>query len=468
MRRTKIIASLGPATDPPDVLAGAIEAGLDVARLNASHAEVDALGERLGALRAAAERAGRVVAAMLDLPGPKLRVGEIVPGTMLEQGHEFRIVAGECIGDADHACISYSGIVRDLHAGDRVLVDDGRIELLVEDVSSQDVCTSVVVGGELSSHKGVNVPGVTLGVESVTVRDTELVRWALESGIDIIAQSFVRGPEDIHRVRELMGDRRVPIVAKIEKHEAVARLGEIIDAADAIMVARGDLGVELAPERVPVIQRSVVKAARRRGRPVIIATQMLESMTMSPRPTRAEASDVANAIFEKVDAVMLSGESAVGYYPVQSVETMARIATTAEEMPPSLAERGRHHANHTPTDIQQAVSDAVVDLAQDLTLAAIVTPTQSGATALAVARHRPLVPIIAPTPSAEVARRLCIVWGVTPLVVELPEDTDVMLEAVCRAGIEAGLIERGSLIAITAGRATRIAGGTDFVHVREV
>ena len=463
MRRTKIVATLGPATDTPEVLDAMLAAGVDVVRLNAAHADTAALETRLRAVRWASAQAGRHVGVLVDLPGPKIRVGEVALGTVLVVGASFTITTDVCVGDAAHACVTYAGLASDLSPGDHVLLDDGRIELEVERIDGRAVLTRVVVGGPLLSHKGVNVPGVTLGVESITDVDRAAVAWACEVDVDFLGQSFVRGAADVAALRALM-TRDIAIVAKIEKHEAVAALDEIIGAADAVMVARGDLGVETSPEEVPVIQRHIIAAARAAGKPVVVATQMLESMTHAPRPTRAEASDVANAIFGRADAVMLSGETAVGEYPVVAVETMARIASTAEG---AIVGRGRDGHGAT-TDVQEAVSAAVCDLASALRLAAVVPVTQSGATAFAVAKHRPDIPIVAVTPSAHVARHLSLVWGTRAIVTEFAEDTDRLLHDVCANVRDAGLAQPGEKVAITAGRASRTRGGTDFILVREV
>ncbi|MDZ4179467.1 MAG: pyruvate kinase [Coriobacteriia bacterium] len=465
MRRTKIVATIGPATDSADVLDALVAAGINVARLNSSHAAIPELTRRLESVRAAAERGGRHVAVMLDLAGPKVRVGDMVAGTVLVPGDAFMLAAEKCVGDATRACVTYAGLAGDVTPGDRVLVDDGRIELVVESVAGGNLHTRVVYGGPLSSHKGVNVPGVTLSVDSVTAYDREVLSWGLAAGVDLIAQSFVRGPGDVEELRRLTHEYGIPIVAKIEKHEAAHRVEEIIAVADAVMVARGDLGVETSAEAVPVLQRRIVRACRDSGTPVIVATQMLESMITESGPTRAEASDIANAIFGRVDAVMLSAETAIGSHPVRVVDTMARIAVMAEE---SLDPLSRRRTDTGTRDLTEAVSSAVCELADDLGLAAIVTATQSGATARAVAGKRPATPIIAVTPHPHIARRLALVWGVTPLVVPLAEETDSMLAAVDNALMGAGLAEEGDRIAVTAGIATRVQGATDFIVVREI
>lgn len=466
MRRTKLIATLGPATGAPGVLDDLIAAGLDVARLNTSHATTDVLAAQLADVREAASRAGRHVAVMLDLSGAKVRLGEVAPGAVLEPGEAFELhTSAGGVGDASAAFVNHAGLPDDVRAGDRLLLDDGRIELTVTGTAPGLVRTVVDVGGPLASRKGVNAPGVTLSVASITDRDREHVAWALEAGVDLIAQSFVRSADDIRAVRALMGAAPLPIVAKIEKHEAVASLESIVAAADAVMVARGDLGVETGPERVPVLQRQVVAACRGAGKPVIIATQMLESMTEARRPTRAEASDVANAIFDAVDAVMLSGETAIGRHPAHVLETMDRIVRAAEGESVTRVWSPRPGA---VDDVAAAVSRAVCELAEGLDVAAIVTATQSGATARAVAAHRPRVGVLAAAPDEAIARQLAIVWGVRPVVVAAYETIDDMIEAAADAARSAGLAVPGDLIAVTGGVAVHVAGSTDLIQVHRV
>lgn len=461
MRRTKIIATLGPASDGPDVLAALVSAGVDVVRLNTAHATRETLERQLLDVRAAATTAERHVAVMLDLGGAKIRLGEVSPGAVLSEGTSFELRADGLTGDASGAAIGHAGLAGDVAPGDRIMIDDGRIELVVTEVVGATVRTSVEVGGLLSSRKGVNVPGVTLSVEGFTVQDRQNLEWALDAGIDLVAQSFVRCADDVLRLRDAMGERRVPIVAKIEKHEALADLPGIVAAADMVMVARGDLGVETSPEEVPVAQRRIVTECRATGTPVVVATQMLESMTTSLRPTRAEASDVANAIFDGVDAVMLSGETAIGVHPVHVLTTMDRIVRAAEaagvdEMVP---------AEYRRDDVGAAVSRAACDLAQDLELAAIITVTQSGATARSVAAHRPRVPILAATPEESVARRLAIVWGVQPAVIDSYETTDELVKAAIKAAVASGITAPRQRVAVTGGAAMHVAGSTDFVQV---
>ncbi|MDI6900816.1 MAG: pyruvate kinase [Anaerosomatales bacterium] len=466
MRRTKIVATIGPATDAPATLEALVRAGLDVARLNASHSTREQLERRLQAVRAASETVGRHVAVMLDLGGPKLRVGEMAEDTVLAEGAEFDLVAGECVGDGRRACISYPRLAADVEPGARILLDDGKVQLRVTATADEAVRTVVERGGAVASHKGVNVPSVRLRVEPVTEADSADLAWGLSAGIDIVAQSFVRSAQDVRALRELMGDAAVPIVAKIEKHEAVAEIDAIAEAADIVMVARGDLGVETSAEDVPVIQRRIIDVCRASGTPVVIATQMLESMTSQLRPTRAEASDIANAVFDGVDALMLSAETAIGRHPVPALETMVRIARTAEE---GMAAEGLGPAQREARgggDVTAAVSAAVCQLAAELDIAGIVTATQSGATARAVASHRPSVPIVAMTPDARVARQLAVVWGVLPAIVPEQDTIDAMLDAGIEVARAVGVAENGDLVALTAGVAVNVPGTTDLIQVR--
>jgi pyruvate kinase len=465
MRRTKIVATMGPAVDRPEIYDALVDAGMDAARLNSSHADLPALQRTYVSVRAAAERADRHVAVLVDLAGPKLRLGEVAADSALAVGETFELSGAECVGTSQGACVDHPAISEEVSAGDRVFLDDGRIELVVRNVSGGSVLAEVIAGGSLRSRMGVNVPAAALGVEPVTEADRAVLEWARGVGVDWLAQSFVRGPEDVDALREVIGDSGIPIMAKIEKREAVGCIDEIVAAADGVMVARGDLGVETSPERVPVLQQRIVRAGRAAGKPVVVATQMLESMVSTPRPTRAEASDVATAIFQRADAIMLSAETAIGSYPVEAVSTAGRIARAAEEdLPPA----GEVRSAGTEDDVQEALSAAVVDIAEDLRLSAIVTATRSGATARGVARHRPGTPIVAATPSEVVARRLAVVWGVTPRVVEMSGDTDAMLDAATEAAVLAGAGRPRERIAITSGRASAGEGGTDFILVRDM
>jgi pyruvate kinase len=471
MRNTKIVATLGPASDSPEMLDRLIAAGMDVARLNASHSSIAELDTRLHSLRDAAQRRGRYVAILLDLPGPKLRLGE-TPTRHLEAGSELTLTspAGQTEGDArvDGAnavpCEGCGVLNAALSTGDVIVVGDGDLELIVTATSANWIQARVSVGGTIASRKGITVRDVSLPLPPVTERDAALLDWGIGAGVDLVALSYVRQAADVEALRERMGGADIPIIAKIERPEAVTDIDTIVDCADAVMVARGDLGVASAAERVPVYQRQIVSAARERGKPVIVATQMLESMITAPRPTRAEASDVANAVFESVDAVMLSAETAVGSYPVDSVATMARIIAIAEEYGADTSGPPRAHAAH---DVPWAVSASIVELARRLDLAAIVTATESGATARFVAAHRPNTPIVAVTTEDGVARRLALVWGVTPIVSTRPATMDGLIDIACAAALAAGY-GSGSLVAITAGVALNRPGSTDLIHVRRI
>lgn len=465
MRRTKVVATLGPASASPETVAQMIAAGVDVVRFNTAHATPDELTPRLVQVRAAATAAGRHVAVLVDLAGPKIRLGEVEDGTVLIPGSKFTLTADDCRGDVTRACIAYAGLAADVSAKDRLLIDDGRIELVVEGIEGADVVTRVVSGGPLESRKGVNVPGVTLSVDPITDADRSALAWAQESGVDWIGQSFVRSASDVRALRALMGECTVPIMAKIEKHEAADDIDAIVEAADGVMVARGDLAVETAPERVPVLQRCIVAAARESGCPVVIATEMLDSMRTQRQPTRAEASDVANAIFSRADAVMLSGETAMGAYPVESVETMVRIIEAAEQVGSE-----RMHTSDAAhlDDIQTAMSAAACELAGDLGAAAIIPLSQSGATALAVARYRPSAAIIAVTPSEATARKLAIVWGVHPEITPFSGSATELFDAAVDAAKRASRARAGDIVVLTAGLFSRTPGGTDMVHARVV
>ncbi len=459
MRRTKIVATIGPACDAPGVLREVLAAGVDVARLNASHGSREDLARRLEAVRREAESLGRVVGIMLDLPGPKLRVGDMAEGTVLAAGARFRLDATQCTGDASHACVNYAGLAADVSPGDRILLDDGAIELSVESSGDGEVVTRVERGGALTSHKGVNVPGVRLTVDGVTANDLELLAWGLGAGVDLIAQSFVRSADDVARLRAAMGSAQVPIVAKIEKYEALADLDGIIAAADAVMVARGDLAVETSAESVPPAQRRIVSECRDAGKPVIVATQMLESMVSSPRPTRAEASDVATAVFEGADAVMLSEETAIGAYPAAAVATMDRVCRAAEESGgPAIG----------VTDGSTSVSPvaaAAFDLARDTCATVIVTATQSGATARAVARLRPPQTIVGLAPSARVARALALVWGVVPVAGVIPSTIEATTAEALESVASLGVAHAGERVVLTAGTTAGVTGSSDLVRV---
>mgnify|MGYP000019106287 CR=1 FL=1 len=469
-RRTKIVATVGPATGDPDRIRALVEAGVDVMRFNFSHGTWEEHRRRIEAVRRASAELGRPVAVLQDLQGPKIRVGALVDHrpVVLEEGREVVITADSEGGTAQRLPTTYPELVREVHAGDRILLADGELELSVTAVGPGEVRARVVRGGVLEEHKGINVPGVALRAPALTEKDVEDLRFGLEVGVDFVALSFVRRAEDVVRARKLMEQlgRVVPIIAKLEKAEAVDHLEEIMEVSDGVMVARGDLGVELAPERVPTLQKHIIRRANELGIPVITATQMLESMVDHPRPTRAEASDVANAILDGTDAVMLSGETAVGKYPVEAVRMMDRIAVEVEATSPQLYQPARQHDRRL--GIAEAVAAAACRLSHDLRAKAIVVITRSGRTAQLVSKNRPAEPVVALTEEDSVARSLCLWWGVHPVVTEFREDTDAMLVQAEEELLRRKLVEPGDVLVVTGSAPIIARGRTNFVKVHRV
>ncbi|MDQ7799773.1 MAG: pyruvate kinase [Armatimonadota bacterium] len=469
-RRTKIVATIGPATGEPDRLRALVEAGVDVMRFNFSHGTREEHRRWIQLVRRFSAELGRPVAILQDLQGPKIRVGELRDHrpVVLEEGSEVVIGAHTEGGTAQRLSVTYPELVREVRAGDRILLADGELELAVTSVGPQEVRARVVRGGLLEEHKGINLPGVTLRAPALTDKDVEDLRFGLEAGVDFVALSFVRRAEDVVQARELMErlGRTVPLVAKLEKAEAVDHLEEIMQASDGVMVARGDLGVELAPERVPTLQKHIIRRANELGIPVITATQMLESMVDHPRPTRAEASDVANAILDGTDAVMLSAETAAGRYPLEAVRMMDRIAVEVEAASPQLYQAPRQHDRRL--GIAEAVAAAACRLSHDLRAKAIVVITRSGRTAQLVSKNRPAEPIVALTEDEAVARGLCLWWGVHPVVIEFREDTDAMLTHAEEELLRRGLVEPGDVLVVTGSAPIIARGRTNFVKVHRV
>jgi pyruvate kinase len=430
MRHTKIVATVGPACNTDAVLAQLVTAGVDIFRLNFSHGSHESHAATVERIRRASQNAGRHVAILQDLSGPKIRTGRLTRGEAvpLVNGATLRIVTGDIVGDVDRVSTSYAELARSVKPGDRLLLDDGKLELRVESTDGREVVTTVVDGGPLGEHKGINAPGVRLPASSITKKDAEDLAFGLSKGVDIVALSFVQSVNDVMEGRRLLaqaGHPLTPVVAKIERPEALADIGRILDACDGVMVARGDLGLELPLEEVPRAQRIITREARMRGIPVIVATQVLESMRTEPRPTRAEVSDAANAVAAGVDAIMLSGETAVGAFPVRTVETLAAVIRVAEESPdlvvgpvvnPSVGPAGVQHS--------RALCDAAVVLARDGHAEAIVAVTRKGNTAKLLAALRPPVPIYAATGTPEVARRLALCRGVTAFQSDLGPELD--------------------------------------------
>lgn len=468
MRRTRIVCTIGPASRSENVVMALIEAGMDVARLNLSHGEHDEHARVADLVRSCSRSAGRPVAILLDLQGPKIRTGKMAGGEVtVQSGARVAITAEPIEGTASRISTCYSALATDVRPGDRILIDDGLIELSVDRVCGVDVECTVVTGGSIRDHKGMNLPGVNVSSPSATEKDLDDLRFGIEIGVDFAALSFVRSANDIVRLREAMAGADIPVIAKIEKPEAVERLGEILDVADGVMVARGDLGVELPPERVPIIQKSIIEQANEHRIPVITATQMLESMTTNSRPTRAEASDVANAILDGTDAVMLSGETAVGRYPVEAVAMMNRIAIEAERkmIEQRVFRRRRDDESYSFSD---AIGDAACLAAQDLHARAIVVFTQSGATAQLIAKYRPNLPIVAFTPCERTLRRLCLYWGITPRLMKEVIDTDRLVGVVEERLLAEGLADEGDIVVMVAGAPINAKGGTNFLRLHRI
>jgi pyruvate kinase len=465
VRNAKIVATLGPASSAPEMMRRLFLAGVDVFRLNFSHGSADEHRARFAALRELERDTGRPIGILADLQGPKLRVGVFAEGpVLLESGKPFRLDLDPAPGDAQRASMPHPEIFAVLAPGSELLLDDGRLRLVVESCGADFANTRVAIGGKLSANKGVNVPGVVLPLTALTAKDHRDLNLALELGADWIALSFVQRPEDIHEARAVIGNRAA-IMCKLEKPAAVARLEEIVAASDAVMVARGDLGVELPAERVPAIQKRVVRVCRDMGRPVVVATQMLESMVESPVPTRAEASDVATAIYDGADAVMLSAESASGKYPLEAVSMMSRIVEQVEADP---AYRQVINASHPPerqADVADAVCSAMRSAAALLHAAAIICYTRSGHTSLRAARERPECPVLSLTPILPTARRLAVVWGIHSVQIEDVHDVNEMTAVACEVARREGFAESGQIIVAIAGMPFGHAGTTNVMRI---
>jgi pyruvate kinase len=461
-RRTKIVATLGPSTATPGLISGLARAGMDGARLNFSHGTQELHAESARLVRAAREELGRPIALIADLQGPKLRIGELDQPVRLDKGDEV-IVTGHEARDSELP-VRPSVVGQVLQPGHDVLIDDGLVRLRVEGVAEGRARCAVVVGGLVASHKGVNLPGVPVPIPALTRKDAEDLEFALQLDVDFIALSFVRSVADVRDLKGLIEQAGSPahVIAKIEKAEAVDALPAILDETDAVMVARGDLGVEIGPEVVPLLQKRIIKAALDRGKPVITATQMLESMVHQPEPTRAEASDIANALLDGTSAVMLSEETAIGEYPLESVGTMDRIARAIE---PSIEYRHQFPQPGDEPSVNQAMSNAACDLAETLGAKAILVPTFSGRTASVVARLRPRRPVIGLSHHDYALRHMALEWGVTP--VRMPEAADVeeLWASSLESGKRTGLLEAGDLVVLTAGTAVNIPGTTDMIKL---
>ncbi|HML13764.1 MAG TPA: pyruvate kinase [Xanthobacteraceae bacterium] len=464
LRRTKIVATLGPASSEQAMIARLFAAGADVFRINMSHTPHDKMRALVAAIRAVEADEGRPIGILVDLQGPKLRVGAFADdAVMLAAGETFALDSDPAPGTAQRVCLPHPEILAALDPGHALLLDDGKIRLTTLEVGPARVLTKVVIGGKLSSRKGVSLPDTTIAASALTAKDHSDLEAALDAGIDWVGLSFIQRPEDIADAKKITRGRAA-VMAKIEKPQAVGRIADILDLTDAIMVARGDLGVEMPLEKVPGVQKQLTRIARRAGKPVVVATQMLESMITNPVPTRAEVSDVATAIFEGADAVMLSAESAAGQYPVEAVAMMNRIAVEVEADPTyrGIVQAQRAEPEATGAD---AIAAATRDIAETLELSAIVCWTFSGSTGLRVARERPKSPIVAISPNLSTGRRLSVVWGVHCVVAEDARDLDDMVERACRIAFKEGFARAGQRIIIVAGVPLRTPGATNMVRI---
>lgn len=469
MPRTRIVCTLGPATSTPDLIHDLIQSGMNVARINFSHGTLDQHKQRVAMIRSIAAQLHREVAILGDLSGPKLRVGDLPGGTLeLVQGSPVTFSLDRA-PEHDAIPLDFPFLGDTLRAGDHILMDDGTKEVQVVSANEQEIQARVITGGALHSRKGVNLPNIALPIPSLTDKDRENALWAIEQEFDYLAMSFVRRAADIVLLRDLLRERNahIPIIAKIEKPEAVHDIDAILQSSDGVMVARGDLGVEMPAEQVPITQKKIIHKANSLGIPVITATQMLESMIENPRPTRAEASDVANAVLDGSDAIMLSGETAVGKYPIRAVEAMARIAKYTENF------MTQEYVNRpTVLEASQSITDAIgentVELASDLQAKLIITLTSSGYSARMVARHRPTIPILAVTVEERIRRRLALVWGVTSVCVTEHHDSERMVADALQAAQRLELVMPGDRVVITAGVPAGIASNTNMLQVRTI
>lgn len=470
MRKTKIIATIGPASEKIETIIKMMEAGMNVARLNFSHGIHDEHRRRIENLRMAARQAGGLLAIMLDTRGPEIRTGRLKSSPVkLESGQRFVLTGRDVEGSREEVQVSYAQLPAEVQAGTTILLSDGLISLTVEETTATDIVCRVMNGGELGERKGINVPGVRINMPFMSDKDRDDILFGIEMEVDFIAASFVRSADDVLEIRRILEQQGadIDIIAKIESQEGVNNLETIIQVADGIMVARGDLGVEIPAEEVPLVQKTLVERCTSAGKTVIIATQMLDSMIVNPRPTRAEVSDVANAIFDGADAIMLSGETAAGKYPVEVVETMARIAQRAEDALPyaDILRRKRTQENLTVTD---AISYATCATAANLGASAIITATRTGLTAKMVAKYRPQAVVVAATPDEKIQQKTALLWGVYPVLIDETSGTDALFEESIRRSLEEGYIESGDLVVLTAGIPTGRSGATNMMKVHIV
>ena len=471
LRKTKIVCTLGPATEDDAILRAMIQAGMNVARLNFSHGTYEGHAQNIRRIRALSAELHTPVGIMLDTKGPEIRLKTFRDHRVtLQKGQLFTLCTGDVEGDAEHVSITYTDLPADVQPGTTILIDDGLVGLTVEAVSKTEIQCRVNNGGVISDRKGINVPDANLSMPFISRKDREDILFGIQENVDFIAASFTRTEEDILAIRKLLtdnGGKGISIIAKIENMQGVQNIDSILAVSDGVMVARGDLGVEIPLEQIPIIQKMIIRKAYSRGKQIITATQMLDSMIKNPRPTRAEATDVANAIYDGTGAIMLSGETAAGLYPVEAVRTMARIAQVAEASI-DYVQRFRDSVPRPSANITNAISHACCTSAQDLNATAIVTVTKTGFTAKMLSRFRPGCPIIACAPVERVVRQLCLSWGITPLLIEEVTDTDELFERAVDAGIDAELLHKDDLIVMTAGVPLGISGTTNLMRVHVV
>lgn len=470
MRKTKIICTIGPASESEEKLRELMLAGMDVARFNFSHGSHEEHKKKFARVIKISGELNLPIGTLLDTKGPEIRLRDFKDGRAeLVSGQRFILTTEELLGDDKKASITYKNLKNDIREGMSILIDDGLIEMIVDEIKGEEIICTVVNGGPVSNHKGVNVPNAILSMPYINDSDKADIVFGCEMGFDFIAASFARTKEDILEVRKILDENNSPmkVIAKIENMQGIQNLEDILSVSDGIMVARGDMGVEVPMEEVPVLQKKMIKMAEAQGKHVITATQMLESMIKNPRPTRAEATDIANAIYDGTTAIMLSGESAAGLYPVEAVKTMARIAERTEEDIDYAARMKRRVSNVSP-DVTTAISHATCSTASDLNAAAIITVTMSGFTAGMISRYKPSSPIIACTVNPRVCRQLNLSWGVIPLLIEKEEKADDLFEEATRAVEKAGYVQRGDVAVLTAGVPLGISGKTNMIRVIEV
>ncbi|CAM4440555.1 MAG: pyruvate kinase [Paenibacillus macerans] len=471
MRKTKIVCTIGPSSESLENIKKLIMAGMNVARLNFSHGDFDEHGGRIKTIRQASAELGKSIAILLDTKGPEIRTGKLKEEPIeLVQDEFITLTTEEILGDKNRISITYKELPGDVEVGSTILIDDGLIGLTVVDIQGTEIKCRIVNGGTIKSKKGVNVPGVNISLPGITEKDANDIKFGIEQGIDFIAASFVRKASDVLEIRQLLEKHNathIQIISKIENQQGVDNLDEILEVSDGLMVARGDLGVEIPAEDVPLVQKKMIEKCNRVGKPVITATQMLDSMQRNPRPTRAEASDVANAIFDGTDAIMLSGETAAGKYPVESVLTMARIAEKAESGL-EYREIFIKQSNAQQTTVTEAISQAVANSALELNAKAIITSTETGYTARMVSKYRPKAPIIAVTTEDQTLRRLALNWGVTPVKGQVASSTDEMFDKAMKGGLDSGVVKEGDLVVITAGVPLGRSGSTNLIKIGQI